>query len=170
MKKFFVILSLLFSLTLSAQDAEKDTRLHVGDKMPKFTLNSEVYGKVTSRSLKGKVVLVSLFATWCPPCQLELAAVEKDLYPKYKDNEDFVLLVVGREHNDADLQEYNKKKNFTFPLYPDVDREFFSLFADSTIPRTFLFDKRGKVVLSEIGYSEEGFEELLETIESLLQK
>ena len=117
MKKFFVILSLLFSLTLSAQDAEKDTRLHVGDKMPKFTLNSEVYGKVTSRSLKGKVVLVSLFATWCPPCQLELAAVQKDLYPKYKDNEDFVLLVVGREHNDADLQEYNKKKNFTILLF-----------------------------------------------------
>lgn len=93
--------------------------------MPQFTLNSEVYGTVTPADLKGKVVLVSLFATWCGPCQKELAEVQTTLYPKYKDNENFRLLVIGREHTDAELTKYNTRKKFTFPLYPDPKREVF---------------------------------------------
>lgn len=79
--------------------------------MPQFTLNSDVYGQVTPSDLKGKVVLVSLFATWCGPCQKELAEVQSTLYPKYKDNENFRLLVIGREHTDADLTKYNARKS-----------------------------------------------------------
>lgn len=71
------------------------------------------------------MVLVSLFATWCGPCQLELAEVQKMLWPKYKDNKDFVLLVIGREHTDEQLKAYNERKKFTFPLYPDPKREVF---------------------------------------------
>lgn len=109
--------------------------------MPQFTLNSNIYGQVTPSDLKGKVVLVSLFATWCGPCQKELAEVQSTLYPKYKDNENFRLLVIGREHTDADLTKYNVRKKFTFPLYPDPKREVFSLFADQSIPRAYLFGK-----------------------------
>ena len=106
-------------LVLHAQE------LSVGAPMPSFKLNSTVYGKVNSADLKGKVVLISMFATWCGPCQLELAEVEKTLWPKYKDNKDFVLLVIGREHTDADLTKYNERKKFSFPLYPDPKREVF---------------------------------------------
>ena len=67
--------------------------------------------------------MVSLFATWCGPCQLELAEVQKMLWPKYKDNKDFVLLVIGREHTDEQLKAYNERNKFTFPLYPDPKRE-----------------------------------------------
>lgn len=82
--------------------------------MPAITLSSEVYGKVTPADLKGKVVLVSLFATWCGPCQLELAEVQKTLWPKYKDCKDFKLLVIGREHTDAELKKYNERKSLPF--------------------------------------------------------
>lgn len=57
-------LMLVFMLGVKAQGVEK---LKVGDALPTFSLNSEVYGKVTPADLKGKVVLVSLFATWCGP-------------------------------------------------------------------------------------------------------
>lgn len=90
-------------LAASAQDTGKE-KISLGDAMPAITLSSEIYGKVTPADLKGKVVLVSLFATWCGPCQIELAEVQKTLWPKYKDNKDFKLLVIGREHTDAELK------------------------------------------------------------------
>ena len=98
---------MLFFVGAHAQNSVE--KVKIGDTMPQFTLNSDVYGQVTPSDLKGKVVLVSLFATWCGPCQKELAEVQSTLYPKYKDNENFRLLVIGREHTDADLTKYNAR-------------------------------------------------------------
>ena len=152
----------------SAQDTGKE-KISLGDAMPAITLSSEIYGKVTPADLKGKVVLVSLFATWCGPCQIELAEVQKTLWPKYKDNKDFKLLVIGREHTDAELKKYNERKKFSFPLYPDPKREVFSLFADQTIPRAYLFGKDGKLIHASIGYTKSEFQELMADIEAALK-
>ena len=149
MKKLGLLLMLLCaSFAMHAQELKK------GDKLP---------------DLKGKVVLVSLFATWCGPCQLELAEVQKMLWPKYKDNKDFVLLVIGREHTDEQLKAYNERKKFTFPLYPDPKREVFSLFAEKSIPRTYLFNKEGEAIYTSIGYEKEEFNHLMNTIEEALK-
>ena len=158
---------MLFFVGAHAQNSVE--KVKIGDTMPQFTLNSDVYGQVTPSDLKGKVVLVSLFATWCGPCQKELAEVQSTLYPKYKDNENFRLLVIGREHTDADLTKYNARKKFTFPLYPDPKREVFSLFADQSIPRAYLFGKDGKMIYTCTGYTTEEFQKLMDTIEEALK-
>ena len=164
MKKYVMMFVMLVAaICVQAQE------LKMGDAMPKFELNSTVYGDIKPADLKGKVVLVSLFATWCGPCQKELAEVQSTLWPKYKDNKDFVMLVIGREHTDEQLQKYNERKKFTFPLYPDPKREVFSLFAEKSIPRAYLFDKSGKLIYSSVGYTEEEFKKLMETIESALK-
>ena len=164
MKKYVMMFVMLVAaICVQAQE------LKMGDAMPKFELNSTVYGDIKPADLKGKVVLVSLFATWCGPCQKELAEVQSTLWPKYKDNKDFVMLVIGREHTDEQLQKYNERKKFTFPLYPDPKREVFSLFAEKSIPRAYLFDKGGKLIYSSVGYTEEEFKKLMETIESALK-
>ena len=100
MKKFlFITFSLLLACVAWSQDDSNDI-VKVGDSMPAFTIVHDDGTQLTSSSLKGKVILVNLFATWCPPCQKELAAVKDQLWPKYKDNKDFVLLVIGRELTD----------------------------------------------------------------------
>ena len=163
MKKL-VMMFMVLVMAIGVQAQE----LKVGDALPKFELNSTVYGNIKPADLKGKVVLVSLFATWCGPCQKELAEVQSTLWPKYKDNKNFVMLVIGREHTDEDLQKYNERKKFTFPLYPDPKREVFSLFAEKSIPRAYLFGKDGKLIYSSVGYTEEEFQKLMKTIELAL--
>ena len=165
MKKYIVMFAMLVAaFCVQAQELKK------GEAMPKFELTSSVYGDIKPADLKGKVVLINLFATWCGPCQTELAEVQETLWPKYKDNQDFLLLVIGREHTDEQLQKYNERKQFTFPLYPDPKREVFSLFAEKYIPRAYLFDKEGKLIYSSVGYTEEEFQILMTTIESALKK
>ena len=161
---------MMLCLMLVAVMAMQAQELKVGDALPKFELKSSVNGDVKPVDLKGKVVLVSLFATWCGPCQKELAEVQSTLWPKYKDNKNFKMLVIGREHTDEDLQKYNERKKFTFPLYPDPKREVFSKFAEKSIPRAYLFDKNGKLVYASVGYTAEEFQKLMETIESALKK
>ena len=164
MKKIILfILICCMGCNVSAQEMKKGTTL------PEFALKSSVYGDVATKDLKGKVVLVNLFATWCGPCQLELAEVEKTLWPKYKDNKDFVLLVVGREHTEQQLKKYNERKKFTFPLYPDEKREVYSLFASQYIPRAYLFDREGKLIYSSTGFKKEEFKLLMDTIEDALK-
>lgn len=169
LRKMMLLLAVLFVATAAFAQGDAN-ELKVGDKMPQFVLKSETYGNVNPADLKGKVVLVSLFATWCGPCQLELAEVEKQLWPKFKDNKNFKLLVIGREHTDADLKKYNKRKKFTFPLYPDPKREVFSKFAGKSIPRAYLIDKTGKVIYASVGFEKSEFAELMKKIEEALKK
>lgn len=158
----------LFSLLSFAQDNNADI-VKVGDSMPAFTLHSTVNGTVNSEDLKGKVVLINIFATWCGPCQSELAEVQKTLWPKYKDNKDFCMLVIGREHTDNQLTEYNKRKGFTFPLYPDPKREVTGKFASQYIPRSYLIDKDGKVISATVGYKKEEMDKLMKEIYKALK-
>lgn len=167
-KYFFVLLFAISSIALYAQSDNSDL-VKVGDKMPSFSIISDDGAIMNSSEWKDKVILVNFFATWCPPCQKELAAIQKTLWPKYKDNKNFVLAVIGREHSDSDLKKYNKKKGFTFPLYPDKNRAIFASFAKNLIPRSYLIGKDGKVLYATKGYTEVEFSDLMEEIEKALK-
>ncbi|MDR0794723.1 MAG: TlpA family protein disulfide reductase [Tannerella sp.] len=171
MKKNILLLNLfiLFSFAVASREQEVDSdKVKVGDIMPAFTIVSDNGSTISSSIHKGKVLVVTMFATWCPPCQLKLAEMEKSLWPRFKEAKDFSLLVIGREHTDAELVDYNKTKGFTFPLYPDKDRKIFDLFAVQLIPRTYLINKEGKIIYMTTGYNEEEFRQLERMIERAL--
>jgi peroxiredoxin len=171
MKKFLLaILAVIVALPLTAQTNDKKQRpeLALGSAMPQFVLESSVYGKVSSADLKGKVVLINMFATWCGPCQKELAEVKDVLWPKFKDNGSFKMLVIGREHTDEQLKDYNEIKKFSFPMYPDPKREVYSKFADITIPRAYLFGKDGKLIHASKGFEDGDMEKVMKMIEEAL--
>ena len=165
----YVAIALMALIAWVGQAQEADV-VKMGDAMPTFRVVSDKGETLLSTDqLKGKVVLVNFFATWCPPCQKELAAVQQTLWPKYKDNGQFALVVIGREHDEAELAKYNEKKGFTFPLYPDKNRSIYAAFAQSLIPRSYLFDQEGKVIRATKGYTEEEFAELMQLIEQTLR-
>ncbi|MCD7936105.1 MAG: TlpA family protein disulfide reductase [Tannerellaceae bacterium] len=163
---FFLLLTVgLKGLARSDGDLVK-----VNDVMPAFSVFSDDGKEFKSTVLKGKVIVICFFATWCPPCQKELAAIEEQLWPAYKENKDFSLLVIGREHSEEELKEYNERKGFTFPLYPDKNRAIYSKFATSLIPRIYLIGKDGKVKHTSTGFTENDFRVLMQQIGFALQK
>ena len=163
---FFLLLLLPFAV-FSQQDSTTLTK--VGDAVPQFSFET-AKGKTASISdYKGKLILINLFATWCPPCNLELPVMQKQVWEKYKDNPNFVLFVFGREEGWDKLIPFKAKKGFTFPILPDVKRGVFSKFATQFIPRNIIIDESGKIIFQSMGYSEKEFAEMVYLIDEHLK-
>ncbi len=165
-----LLISVVLSSVLISASCVRESKgnLEVGDKVPEFELTSDIYGTVSNKDLKDEVTLLCFFATWCPPCQLELAAIQEKLMPAFGSADGFRLIVVGREHTDDELTEYNQTKGFTFPLYPDPERAVYSKFADQTIPRAYLIDRKGVIIDASVGFDEDHFSAMMDKISSML--
>lgn len=171
MNKLLVFLILAFITQTAYNQTDKDTAnlLKVGEDMPEFTLTTLDGKTFTSDDLYGKVVLINFFATWCPPCNLELPKVEKDIWARYKDNRNFALLIIDREEEVKIVKAFVQKKQYTMPFYMDEKKEVYSMFANRFIPRNYLFDKEGRLILQSNGYKKDEFEILKRQIADLLK-
>lgn len=120
--------------------------------------------------LKGKIVLLNFFATWCGPCRQELPRLQKELWDTLGKRSDFEIMVLAREEGWDKLDPFMKNNNYTFPVFPDLNRKVFSLFADQSIPRNVLLNKEGKIIYQSIGYTPEEFSALVSLIKEELKK
>ena len=161
---------LLTSLAGKAQIADTINYLHEGDQIPDFNIPMEDGTTVSSSDLKGKVIVLSFFATWCGPCLRELPHVQSEIWNKYKSNPNFRLFVIGREHSKEEMAKFKTDKKYTFPIIADSKREIFSLFAKQNIPRMYLIDVTGKIVLMTEGFEESKFQLFLKKLDSELKK
>lgn len=164
MKKIFLIICLFISANVMAQTADDGTITKVGDPIPSFKFEIEKGKTVDIADYKGKLILINLFATWCPPCNKELPEVQTKIWEKHQQNSNFAFFVFGREEGWDKLTPYKSKKGFTFPILPDLDRSIFSKFAKQSIPRNILVDRNGKIIYQSIGYEQKEFEALVKLI------
>ncbi len=156
----------LGTIALFAQD--ENTLVKVGDKAPEFSIIMEDGTVKKLSDLKGKVVWINFFATWCPPCRKELPHLEKKVYKKFLSNKNFEVLVIGREHDWATVNKFKAENKYVLPFYPDPKREIFSKYAKQSIPRNFVIDKNGNIAVASIGFNSEEFGQIIEKVEGLL--
>jgi peroxiredoxin len=167
MKKLFpAFLLLVLTLTLTAQD--EFTLVKKGMKVPQFTFTPSPAKTSRISDYEGKVVLIFFFATWCGPCRAELPRVDKEIYQTLKENNDFALLVFGREHDWKTVEKFRKDQGFSMPLYPDPERKIYEQFAVQQIPRNFLLNKKGEIVYMSTGFNETEFGRLKKTLHEAL--
>lgn len=154
--------------TTEEEDVAATTLIKSGAMAPDFTVTLFDGSTVTLSDLKGKVVLLTFWATWCPPCRAELKRVQTDLIDRFADRE-FVFLPISRgEQRDA-VAAFREQNGYTFAMGLDPDRAIYDRFASNYIPRNFLIDASGRVVSTTVGYEPEEFDALLETIDRLAQ-
>ncbi len=164
------LLFLLLLLPFAAFSQKDSTTLtKIGDAVPQFAFETAKGTVANISDYKGKLILINLFATWCPPCNIELPLMQKQIWEKHKNDANFALFVFGREEGWEKLIPFKEKKGFTFPILPDVKRDIFSKFATQFIPRNILIDEHGKIIYQSMGYTEKEFAELSALIDEHLK-
>jgi peroxiredoxin len=112
-----------------------------------FTLTALDGHTYSLDSLRGKVVLLNFWATWCPPCRREMPDMEK-LYRRFS-SKGLVVLAVSDEKRET-VEEFLAKQSYTFPVVLDPGRTVNTAFGIEGIPNSFLFDRDGKLVAQSI--------------------
>lgn len=138
-----------------------------GMEAPDFTVEMFDGENIRLSDLRGKVVLVNFWATWCPPCREELTRVQADIIDRFA-GKDFVFLPISRGEEKQTVAAFRKRMGYTFPMGLDPDQKIFRRYAKNYIPRNFLVGPDGKIVLASIGYDKAEFEHLIKTIEKTL--
>lgn len=183
-KQLFILLALIVAVAAAilllpscggrtqrqaGDDIEATTLVGEGDQAPDFTVEMIDGSRVTLSALRGKVVLVNFWATWCPPCRAELQRVQHDLIDRFA-GEEFAFLPVSRGEDRATVAAFLADRDYGFTVGLDPEERAYGLFADNYIPRNFLIDRRGRIVRISIGYTPAEFDELTEAVEAELRK
>jgi len=165
---FFMALFLLWSCSAKAQDvfppdlakAFADAGLPLlkqkiapGDfSLPSVSLQAgqENAGKNLSLSaLKGKVVFLNFWATWCPPCRAEMPSMEA-LYNRYREK-GLEILAVNCGEERAQILAFLRNNKFTFPVALDRDGKTSSIYGIQAIPTSYIIDREGMIILRLVG-------------------
>ena len=116
---------------------------------PEFEARTPEGGKISLASLKGNVVLLSFWATWCRECRLEMPAFER-LHREFADDGLSVLGVNFREDPHT-IQKYAKELNLTFPILSDSGGDIQASYGVIGLPTTFLIGRKGQTVAFAVG-------------------
>jgi thiol-disulfide isomerase/thioredoxin len=137
------------STTAAAQDFSA-VPAKVDYKAPNLTTLTNLDGKaVTLSDYRGKVVLVNLWATWCPPCREEMPTLQA-FYEKHK-GEGFVLIAINQEETRNVVAPFVEEYGLTFPVWLDLKYEAERKFNTANLPSSYVIDRNGRVRLMWIG-------------------
>ena len=108
-----------------------------------FTL-TDMQGRIWNlKSLRGKVVLVNFWATWCPPCQREIPDLE-ELYGRFQGQGLIVLAISGEEA--STIKDFLFRQKASYPMLLDPGQKVKELFRVRGIPKSFVFDRKGNLI------------------------
>ena len=131
-----------FAAAMSKLEADDERRQHAD-----FTLEDLSGTKWTLKDLGGKVVVVNFWATWCPPCRKEMPDLET-LYRRFKD-QGLVVLAISDE-DAGKVRPFVAQQKVSYPILLDPGRKVNQLFEVEGIPKSFVYDRSGKLVAQSI--------------------
>jgi peroxiredoxin len=137
-------------ITLKEKPSKIVKPLQRGQPAPDFTFPDLEGRKVSLSDFRGKVVLVNIWATWCPPCRDEMPSMQK-LYDRFK-GEHFEILAVSIDGDGHKaVAPFMLKMNLTFPALLDPKEKIRALYGIRGVPESFIIDRNGILVETVIG-------------------
>jgi peroxiredoxin len=137
-----------------------------GAAAPPFELAKLDGGAVSLASLRGQVVLVNFWATWCAPCEEEMPAMAR-LYQALRD-QGFELLAISVDDTPEDVRRFKERLAIPFPVLLDTDKQVSELYQTYRYPESFLIDRHGVIIERYIGPKAWDASEYIERVRSVL--
>lgn len=162
MKKFVgLALSIFASATLFAQSELPSTQIKDVNTGKKIAFNQTFE--------KGKVTVVSFWATWCVPCKKEINNVRRKM-PDWKKEADFNYMTVSIDESRAEglVRSYAKSQGWDFPYFQDANSDLKRSLNFQNVPFTIIVDKTGKVAWVHTGYEEGGENQVFDKVKELI--
>lgn len=173
--KSLILISLLFigllliTYSLSRHDMKEKAGIE-GLYAPEFELEYAANGKrMLSSELKGKVLFINFWASWCSPCKEEMPSIDK-LSKHFSTNQDFILLPVLYRDDLQDAVNYLKESGFNLPILLDKDGKAARSYGLRGVPETYIIDKKGILRKKVIGPYEWDSPDALSFIAGLLKE
>ncbi len=146
-------------------DVEKDSDLAANNNYPKadFSMNliDSKGENIVLEELRGKVIFMNVWATWCPPCIAEMPGINKLYNDVDKDKVAFIMLSVDQDFQKA--IDFNEKKGYNFDIY-SPNGSIPQMYSSQSIPTTYVIDAKGNLVMTHLGmgdYNTKEFREFL---------
>lgn len=144
------------SALLEADDAQPEIAqaiptigLNIGDLAPDFETLTDSGAPIRLSDLRGKVVLLNFWATWCPPCEKEMPEFEQ-AFTQHQDD-GFTILAVNNAETVAQVQAFREEYGLTFPLVMDQHTAINRQYGIRNYPSTFIIDRDGKIIFRIFG-------------------
>jgi thiol-disulfide isomerase/thioredoxin len=158
----FAAVACIFSLLASARGGG----IKPGDAFPNLG-DFKLEGKLPE-IIKGKVVLIDFWASWCEPCKQSFPVME-ELHKRYADK-GLVIIAINLNENRTDMEDFLKKNSASFVVVRDPNQKLVDKTGIATMPSSFLIDREGKVRFAHTGFrGAETKKKYEEEIESLLK-
>lgn len=125
-----------------------------GALAPDFTLFTVEGEEITLSELRGRPVMINLWATWCAPCRIEMPHIQ-DRFERYA-NEGFLVLAVDFDEPAGLVEEFRDELGLTFDLLLDPGAEVQELYRNRSYPSSFFVDENGVIQVQHIGVMTEG--------------
>jgi peroxiredoxin len=162
------IFVLMLGLSLPLAAALPASNVAAGATAAAFQLPAAAGDPVSLAGLKGQVVLINFWASWCGPCRQEMPVLDQ-LYRKYKPA-GFTLLGVNVEPKSADALGFLKTTPVSFPILFDTQSKVSNLYEVAGMPSTVIVDRKGTVRYVHQGYKPGDESQYQDQIRSLLRE
>jgi cytochrome c biogenesis protein CcmG/thiol:disulfide interchange protein DsbE len=166
---FIILITAATAVFFTIKPSHTPRIAQVGSKTEDFDLFDTNGNRVKLSDMRGSVVFVNFWATWCGSCAEELPSIER-LFKSLSGNPSFKMVTILFKDNISNVTSYMKQTGYSFPVFLNPDESAAKIFGITGVPETYIIDKKGVLRYKVLGPSDWASPQTITTLEALIKE